>query len=216
MRLLLMLAVGAGSVALPIVAQEVVPPPAPLPVAPYPKNEKGLIVAEVNFAADGKVKSCRVVRSNAPFPLEAATVEAIKRVWNDRWLAGETVDFPITFDELPWYATHWDDDLVPPPNILPPGDPGRKLKLRISFGADGWVERVEVVQHSGIELVDRQTAIWVEVHWHNDAFAGRTLDTPFEFKPPLTPRPAMKKPPASAPQPAAPAYPATAPAGRAE
>jgi hypothetical protein len=204
-RVFFVLAIGLGFGVAQIMAQEVAP--APLPVAPYQKNDKGLIVAEVKFAADGKVAACRVVRSNAPFPLEAATVDAIKREWNEDWLAGQTIDFPITFDELPWYATHWDDDLVPPPNILPLGDTGRKMKLRITFGADGWVEHASVLQSSGIELVDRQTSIWVKVHWHNDAFAGRTLDAPFEFKGPLGSKPTVAKKPPSKPNPAEPTAP---------
>ena len=204
----LVLALGLDLTVGLLVAQEVAPPP--LPVAPYEKNEKGLIVVQVIFGADGKVASCRVARSNVPFPLEAATVDAIKREWDDDWLAGETVNFPITFDTLPWYATHWDDNLVPPPNLLPLGDPGRTLKLRITFGADGWVEHVKIVQPSGIELIDRQTAIWVRVHWHNNAFAGQTLDTPFVFQPPLGSKPAKAKTPAAkaSPKPTVPAEPA--------
>jgi hypothetical protein len=187
-------------------AQEVASPP--LPVEPYNKNDKGVIVVEVRFGQDGKAAACRVLRSNAPYPLEVNTVDAIKSEWNDEWLAGQTVDFPITFDELPWYATKWDENLVPPPNQLPPGDPGRKLKLRITFGADGWVDHVKVLEPSGIELVDQEAELWVKVHWHNDAFANRTLDVPFDFKAPIPPKPTVAKAPPPAPKPVAPAAPA--------
>jgi hypothetical protein len=200
------MALCAGLFALRAFAQQVAPPE--LPVAPYKKNDKGIIVARVTFAADGTVKDCRVVRSNAPYPLEAATVDQIKRKWINDWFAGQTIDFPITFDEMPWYVTHWNDGLVPPPNTLPPGDPGRKLKLRITFDADGWVEQVKIAQASGIEVVDIVTANWVKAHWHNDAFAGQTLDAPFVFKTPPGPKPVTAKaPPRPKPKPAEPAWP---------
>jgi hypothetical protein len=185
------------------------------PVEAYKKNDKGIVVAQVKFAADGKVDTCIIVRSNVPYPLEAATVDYIKRKWINDLFAGETVLFPITFDELPWYATHWNDDLVPPPNILPLGDPGRSLKLRIAFGKDSWVEHVQVIQPSGLQLVDVTTARWVKVHWHNEAFSGQTLDTPFVFKPRPVPKApvAVKRKPVAA-EPAKPAEPASLPAVR--
>jgi hypothetical protein len=139
-------------------------------------------VAEVNFGKDGSVASSRVVRSNVPYPLEASTIDYIRRKWMNPYFAGQTAFFPVEFDELPWYVKHWDDPLMPPPNFLAPGDPERKLKLRIVFGQDGWAQRVEVKQPSGADDVDRGTAIWVKVHWHNVAYAGQTMDAPFDFK----------------------------------
>ena len=169
--------------------------PASLPVDAYTKNDKGLIVAQVQFAADGKVAACRIVRSNAPYPLEAATVDYIRRKWVNETFAGDTVNFPITFDELPWDAKSWNDGLVPPPNWLSPGDPGRKVRLDVTFGKDGWVQEVHVAQPSGIELVDQQTGLWVKVHWHSDKYAGTKVDVPFEFKSPPAPKPVVVKTP---------------------
>jgi len=215
-RVLVVVAFALVVVAVPLAAQ--VMEQSPLPVAPYEKNEKGLIVVQVKFAADGKVASCGIVRSNAPFPLEASTVDEIKREWTADWLAGQTVNFPVTFDTLPWYVTHWDEGLVPPLDRLPAGDPGRTLKLQVTFGPDGWVQKEHVVQSSGIQLIDRDTEIWVKVHWHNTAFAGQTLNTPFVFKPQGGPKPSVAKAPATkaAPKPAAPAEPAAPPAVRVE
>jgi hypothetical protein len=196
-------------------AQEVAP--TELPVAPYKANDKGLVVAQVQFAVDGKVAACRIVRSNVPYPLEAATVDYIKRKWIDDAFAGETVNFPLTFDSLPWYAKSWNEGLVPPPNLLPAGDPGRKLKLRVTFGPDGWVQHVQVMNSTGIDLMDREASVWVKVHWHNEAFAGQTVDAPFEFKPS---KPSLPKEPAAKPKPVAvpaePAEPTAPPAVRVE
>jgi cell division septation protein DedD len=205
-RMIRVAGLGLVGCALHLRAQEMSAPE--FPVEAYKKNDKGIVVAHVKFAADGKVESCVIVRSNVPFPLEAATVDYIQRKWIVDWLAGETVTIPVTYDELPWYATHWNEDLVPPPNLLPLGDPGRKLKLRITFGKDSWVDHVQVIEGTGIELVDRQTAIWVKVHWHNDAFAGQTLDTPFVFKTPPGSKVAATAP-APAPPKRKPAPPAT-------
>lgn len=195
-------------------AQEVAPPP--LPVEPYKKNDKGLVVVEVKFAADGKVDGCRILRSNAPYPLEASTVDYIRRKWVNEALAGATVTLPIEFDELPWYAKHWNEGLLPPPNLLPADDPGRTLKLRITFDENGWISHVTVVQPTGIDLVDRETAVWVKVHWHSDKYAGQTVDTPFDFKSPVKPKPAVAREPAK-PKPApVPEEPAAPPAVRVE
>ncbi len=78
---------------------------------------------------------------------------------------------------------------------------------------------MKVVQPSGIELVDRETSIWVRVHWHNDAFAGQTLDTPFIFKSPPAKKasasaPVKPKPKPAAPKPAIPSEPEVTPAVR--
>jgi hypothetical protein len=166
----------------------------PLPVQEYARNDKGLLVAEVKFSGDGSVSSCRVVRSNVPYPLEASTVDYIRRKWNNPFFAGQTVYFPVEFDGLPWYVKHWDDPLIPPPNFLAPGDPERKLKLRIVFGKDGWAQHVEVEQSSDDDRLDHGAAIWVKVHWHNDAYAGKTIDAPFIFKPLRAPKAAVAKP----------------------
>ena len=181
--LVLMLAVGVW----PMRAQEMAPPP--MPMEAHKQNPQGLILVEVKFDAEGKVDACHIEHSNAPLSLEASTITYVKREWNSEEMAGRTVDFRITFDELPWYATHWDEALVPPPNLLPAGDPGRRVKLRVTFGADGWVEQVQVMLPSGLDRLDRQTGAWVKVHWHNIAYAGQTFDTPIEFKTPVAARP---------------------------
>jgi hypothetical protein len=193
-------------------AQEAAPPP-----AADATTGKGLIMVEVKFAADGTVAACRIMRSNVPYVLESSTIDYVRRKWVNAFFANETVLLPITFDELPWYAKSWMDGLTPPPNFLPPGDPGRKLKLRVTFGPNGWVQRVELKEPSGLDIVDRDTAIWIKVHWHDVTHAGQTLDAPFIFKTPATPKQVVAKTPSKPkPKPVAPEEPAAAPAVRVE
>ncbi|HEX4138894.1 MAG TPA: hypothetical protein VHY09_00985 [Candidatus Methylacidiphilales bacterium] len=206
--LILALALGLGlSMAL---AQET-----SVPGVPDMDTGKGVLTIDVKFAADGTVSACRIARSNVPYALEVSTVDYIRRKWVNGYFAGETVRFPVTFDELPWYAKQWGKGLVPPPNFLPADDPGRKLKLRVTFGPDGWVRHVQVMEPSGLDDVDRETAFWVNVHWHDPAYQGQTLDAPFIFKTPAVPKPAVAKaPPKPEPKPAAPEEPAAPPAVR--
>lgn len=214
---MLVVAAGLGIGALSATAQSTPAPPSA--VEPSRPSAKGFILLEMTFAADGKVAACHVVRSNAPFGLEASTVEYIKRRWVHEWLAGQTTIFPITFDELPSYATHWIEGLEPPPNFLPTGDPGRTLKLRVTFDANGWVEGEQLIDSTGIKLVDQQTAYWVKVHWHDAALAGKTVDVPLELQPPIAPKAPVAKavpPPKPKPEPAPPAEPAAPPAVRVE
>jgi len=182
-------------------------------------NAKGLLVVDVRFAADGTVAACRIVRSNVPYVMESSTVDYVRRKWVNAWFAGETVLMPISFDELPSYATNWGEGLATPPNFLPEGDPGRKLKLRVTFAPDGWVQRVEVKEPSGLDTVDRDTAVWVKVHWHDTAYQGQTLDAPFIFKTPPVAKPVVAKAapkPKAKPKPVAPEEPAAVPAVRVE
>jgi hypothetical protein len=187
----------------------------PIPADIFKAGDKGVVILAVQFAADGSVKDCRVVRSNVPYPLEAAVIDYARRKWMNDFLAGETIYFPITFDEVPWYATGWNQGLVPPPDLLSMGDPPRKLKLRITFGADGWVRATKIIESSGVDLVDHETAIWVRVHWHDDAYAGQTVDTPFEFRPPQ-PAPVVTPSAKPATPPPVPAEPPAPPAVRVE
>ena len=173
-------------------------------------------MVEVKFAADGTVAACRILRSNVPYVLESSTIDYVRRKWVNAFFANETVLLPITFDELPWYAKSWMDGLTPPPNFLPAGNPGRKLKLRVTFGPNGWVQRVEVKEPSGLDIVDRDTAVWVKVHWHDVAYQGQTLDAPFIFKTPVMPPPVPVKTPKTKAKAAAPEEPAAAPAVKVE
>lgn len=152
----------------------------------------GFILVEVKFAEDGKVWSGRVVRSNAPFSLEASTIDFVKNHWKNEFFAGTTQVFPIIFSQLPSSSSHWNDDMPPPTDPLAVGDLKRETKLRVNFGPDGWVQHVEVADPSGVDSIDQQTAIWVRVHWHHVAFAGQTVDVPFEFNPPEPPKPTVQ------------------------
>jgi hypothetical protein len=169
-------------------------------------NTVGVILAEIRFGQDGNAKQCRIIRSNAPYSLEASTTEYIELHWKLPLFAGETRFFPITFDQLPSYVPHWNDEMVAPPDPLAVGDPQRKLKLRLSFGADGWIKKVEVADPSGLDSLDRQTGVWVQVHWHHDAYANQVIDAPFQFEPPPAP-PAPPPPVVKKTKPVEPAQP---------
>jgi len=155
----------------------------------------GFILAEVTFGKDGKVWACHVVRSNAPFSLEASTITYVREHWKNDYFAGTTQVLPITFSEPPASCPHWNPDMPPPVNQLSVGDPKCDVKVRVKFGPDGWVQDTQITEPSGVDAIDRQAAIWVKVHWHHAAFANRTVDVPFEFKPPVAPVVHPKKQP---------------------
>jgi hypothetical protein len=150
-------------------------------------NAVGVVLAQIKFEQDGSVKQCRVVRSIAPYALEAATAEFIEGHWKNELFAGETRFIPITFDQLPSYSTEWNGDMVTPLDPLAVGDPERKLKLRLTFGTDGWIKKVVIVESSGLDSLDQQTEAWVQVHWHHDGYANQVIDAPFRFEAPVPP-----------------------------
>ena len=81
------------------------------------------------------------------------------------------------------------------------------MKLRLTFGADGWIKKLDIVESSGADLVDQQTQAWVQVHWHHAAYANQVLDAPFRFEPPA-PKPVPAPVVVKKVQPVAPAAPA--------
>jgi hypothetical protein len=175
-------------------------------------HRQGRILVSVTFSPDGAVAACKVVRSNAPFALEANTVDHIRKHWNCPFLGGVTEVIPIVFEESP-KPGYWDADMTPPPDLFPSDDQTHSVTLRLTFGHDGWVSDVSIITPSGSDSVDQQTAIWIKAHWHHDAYANQVIDAPFEFKP---------APPRTVPKPAqpakavAPSEPAPIPAIRAQ
>jgi hypothetical protein len=162
-------------------AQEI--PRAVAPSDAYHASSKGIIIVEVAYGLDGKVQAARVVRSNAPFALESSVIDTIKKQWQVPLFAGSAMTFPIFFDSPPAATNAWNEDTPPPHYLLPAGDAGRTLKLKVSFGNDGWVANEHVIQSSGIELLDTNTEIWIKVHWHHAAFANQDKVVPIEFLP---------------------------------
>jgi hypothetical protein len=211
-RLVLAVFVSVAASAFPVDAQE--PIPSDQPSVNVDDQHPGFIIVEVTFDAKGAVKTCRILRSNAPFALESSTIDYIRAHWQSPFFADATATLPIVF-EATSSATYWDEDMTPPPNLFPYGDQLQNLTLRVSFGSDGWVSGVKVLQPSTNQLVDRETAIWVKVHWHHAAYANQTLDAPFKFQPP-PPAPAPAPPVAKAKPPAPPPEPVAIPAIRAE
>jgi len=180
--------------------------------APAEGRQRGTMVVAVAFGRDGKVRACRLLRSNAPFQLEASTLDHIRKHWNCPFFAGDTEVLPIVFDDTS-KSEDWDGDLTPPPLFFPNDDKKYYLKLRVTFGGDGWAKKVQVIQPSGIELSDQQTAEWIRIHWHHDAYANQVVDAPFEFSRSLPPpRPSPPVPPPA--NPAQPQEPVAIPAIR--
>jgi hypothetical protein len=178
------------------------------------KNGAGVVLIQVRFDHAGKVDECHIVRSTAPWPLEVSTVEFVKKNWNNSFFADQTATLPITYDTPALGKSYWNGDMVPPLNLLSVGDTERDLKLRVTFGSDGWVKDAQVAQSSGSDAIDTQTAMWVKVHWHHAAYANRVMDAPFKFQPPA-PKVSIKHEPEHV-APPAPPEPIAPPAVRVE
>jgi hypothetical protein len=169
------------------------------------RNVRGAIVVAVTFDADGKVAGCQLLRSDAPYPLEASTIDHIRKHWKVPLFAGDTIVLPIVYPNPPT-PDYWIEDMANPPDLFPFDDKTYTMKLRLTFGNDGWVRDAQVQQKSGIDLADAQTAAWVKVHWHHSAYANQVLDAPFQFSRLASPAPAPPPPPPVL-QPAKPAAP---------
>jgi hypothetical protein len=192
---------------------------ATLPTQADPKPDSGVDVlvereqvwVELNYGQDGKVQACRIVRSNAPFSLEASTIDFIRKHWQCAVLAGKTLVLPIVYDE-PAVSSYLNRGTVPPPDPFPANAPEHDMRLRVSFDGDGWVKDASVTETTGDDLADKETAMWVKVHWHRQSYANRVFDIPFVFRPASVPPPQPTSPvlapaslaPAQAPIPAVP------------
>jgi outer membrane biosynthesis protein TonB len=181
-RLALILALMASTFASRAVAVDVSPPWGMLPDY-EPQQVAGTQVVEVTFGADGTVTSCHVVRSTCGLKDDASIVAFIKANWKKPDAAGQTKLFPIVYKASAQEPVRH-VDLPPPPDTLSARDPERKMMVRLTFGKDGWVDCVDLVQSSGSDALDRQTEIWIKVHWHSNAQAGKMVNVPFDFKPP--------------------------------
>jgi TonB family protein len=165
----------------------------PLSFPPYPleahkNHEVGTVIVEVSFDAKGDVSDCHVVLSTASSLLDTNTVRFIKRNWHSAAFAETTHILPITYMMSRESASAKKAEMPPPPDPLVAGDTEREMTLRLTFGADGWVDRIGVVKSSGSSVIDRQTEVWIKATWHIEDNAGKVLDVPFDFKPPAKPR----------------------------
>jgi TonB family protein len=86
-------------------------------------------------------------------------------------LAGEDKQGTESFPAPPYYTTD---------------SAGGLLTLAVTFGPDGWVSECVVARSTGNAALDNRTLSWVKTHWHNRAYAGQTIQAPFEFKPTAT------------------------------
>lgn len=181
-----LLLVGAGKtsaeepeVAIPAVRAGAEAPAPPLEPAPVQHRRRTIIVS-VTYGADGRVRDCKVMRSNATRLLEVSTLEHIRKHWGGAFFADSVEVVPIQFDETT--TTEWTGDMATPPNVFPDDNHAHEMTIRVSFDREGWVASTKVMLSSGIQIADEETAAWVRVHWHSDAYAGKAVDAPFIFQ----------------------------------
>jgi TonB family protein len=55
------------------------------------------------------------------------------------------------------------------------------VNVSIRFDASGNAEDVEVIQSSGVSILDTSTQNFIRSHWHNASFAGRTATVPVRY-----------------------------------
>jgi len=56
------------------------------------------------------------------------------------------------------------------------------VNVSIRFDASGSAADVEVIGSSGVSLLDSSTTTFISTHWHNEAFAGRRVTVPIEYR----------------------------------
>ena len=58
------------------------------------------------------------------------------------------------------------------------------VSVSILFDSSGSVSDVEVIESSGVDILDSSTQNFIQSHWHNEAFAGRHVTVPVEYRMP--------------------------------
>jgi protein TonB len=58
------------------------------------------------------------------------------------------------------------------------------VSVSILFDASGSVSDVEVIESSGVGILDSSTQNFIQSHWHNESFAGRRVTVPVEYRMP--------------------------------
>jgi TonB family protein len=56
------------------------------------------------------------------------------------------------------------------------------VSVSIQFDASGSAADVEVIESSGVSILDSSTLSFIQSHWHNDSFAGRRVTVPVEYR----------------------------------
>jgi TonB family protein len=56
------------------------------------------------------------------------------------------------------------------------------VSIGIQFDASGEAGDVEVIESSGVPLLDSSTCDFIRSHWHNESFAGRRVTVPVEYQ----------------------------------
>ena len=71
--------------------------PSPQPDQRFAADHAQHLVLEVKFAADGRVASCKTIKSSGSVGLDHYTVDFIRKNWNCPSLAGHTGHLPIDY-----------------------------------------------------------------------------------------------------------------------
>jgi protein TonB len=56
------------------------------------------------------------------------------------------------------------------------------VSIGIQFDATGSAADVEVLQSSGVPVLDSSTRSFIHTHWHNESFAGQRVTVPVEYR----------------------------------
>jgi protein TonB len=68
-----------------------------------------------------------------------------------------------------------------PTEAISRGETGTVMML-VEFNASGNVARAEVVESSGIPLLDSSTRSYIRQNWHSPEYAGQKITVPVEYK----------------------------------
>jgi TonB family protein len=160
------------------------PKPA-FPESAKKRHEQGSILYSVTFGPGGRVSECHVVRSSASAYLDAYGSAFIRDNWIFPSLRNLTVELPLSF-VLDGTSQKTPESFPAPPYYTSDSAAGT-LTLVVTFGTDGWVSQCVVSRSTGNTALDNRTMEWVKTHWHDIAYAGQTIQAPFEFRPAVAP-----------------------------
>ncbi len=54
--------------------------------------------------------------------------------------------------------------------------------VNVQFNRQGGVTSTEVVQSSGVSILDSSTRSFIRTHWHSQAYAGQTISVPVQYQ----------------------------------
>ena len=54
--------------------------------------------------------------------------------------------------------------------------------VNIQFNSEGSVSEAEVIESSGVSILDANARSWIRSHWHNASFASRSVSVPITYR----------------------------------